>query len=88
MSNLPTDVVERKVNDEHAEFLLVLAKAIGLSWKTTKIILELRAEKVLRSANEIEQCLKAFQRLNRSTAQEIVNFHRTRERSATKRQMH
>lgn len=87
MSNMPTDVVERKVNDEHAEFLLVLAKAIGLSWEATKVILELRAGKALRSANEIEQCLKAFQRLNRPTAQEIVNFHRARELSATKQRM-
>jgi uncharacterized protein (DUF2336 family) len=88
MSNLPTDLVERKVNDEHAEFLLVLAKAIGLSWAATKIILELRSGKVVRSANDIAQCLKAFQRLNPTTAQEIIAFHRKREQSATRRKMH
>ena len=88
LSNMPTDVVERKVNDEHAEFLLVMAKAIGLSWATTKIILELRAGKALRSANDIEQCSKAFQRLNPSTAKEILAFHRMREQSAAKRRMH
>jgi len=87
MSNMPTDVVKRKVNDEHAEFLLVLAKAIGLSWTATKIVLELRSGKARRSATDIEQCQKAFHRLNQSTAQEILAFHRTREQAGAKRRM-
>ena len=87
MADVPTDVVERKVNDEHAEFLLVLAKAIGLSWATTKAILELRAEKMLRPPNEIEQCFKSFHRLSQPTAQQILGFHRAREFPGTKRRM-
>jgi uncharacterized protein (DUF2336 family) len=85
MAGMPTDVVERKMNDEHAEFLLVLTKAIGLSWATTKIILELRAEKMLRSPYEIEQCFKSFHRLSQPTAQKILGFHRAREFPVTKR---
>jgi uncharacterized protein (DUF2336 family) len=87
MSGMPTDFVERKVNDEHAESLLILAKAIGLSWATTKTILELRAGKTRRAAKETEQCLNAFHRLNQATAQEILRFHRTRERAAAKQRM-
>lgn len=87
MSSMPIDFIERKVKDEHAEFLLILTKAIGLPWATTKTILELHAGTNRRGAKELEQCMKAFQRLNRPTAQEILSFHRTRERSAAKQRM-
>ena len=43
LSNLPTDFVERKIKDDHVEVLLILAKSIGLSWQSTKIILEFSA---------------------------------------------
>jgi uncharacterized protein (DUF2336 family) len=85
MADVPVDIVERKMNDEHAEFLLVLTKAAGLSWATTKAILELRAEKMLRPPNEIEQCFKSFHRLSRPTALQILGFHRAREFPGTKR---
>jgi uncharacterized protein (DUF2336 family) len=87
MSGMPADFVEHKVNDAQAESLLILAKAIGLSWTTTKTILELRAQNTRRAAKEIEQCFNAFRRLNQATAQEILRFHRTRERSAAKQRM-
>ena len=87
MSDMPTDFVERAVNDVHAESLLVLSKAIGLSWETTSSILTLGARKYRRSAREIEKCLAAFQRLEQSTAQQILDFHRTRGRSGTTRKM-
>ena len=41
MSDMPTDFVERALNDVHAESLLVLSKAIGLSWETTSSLLTL-----------------------------------------------
>jgi uncharacterized protein (DUF2336 family) len=87
MADMPTDAVERKMNEAHAEFLLILAKAIGLSWPTTKTIVALGNGKIPRSANEIDECEKAFQRLNRLTAQQIIGFHRTRERAAAKQRM-
>jgi uncharacterized protein (DUF2336 family) len=87
MTDMPIDVVQRKFNDEQAEFILVLGKAIGLSWQTTKAILALGIGKTRRSPREIEQCENAFQRLNRPTAQQILGFHRARERAANKQLM-
>lgn len=87
LANLPADVIERKINDEQAEFILVAAKAIGLSWPTTKIILDLGRGKTRRPPLEIDKCESAFQRLNQPTAQQILGFHRTRERSGNKRLM-
>ncbi len=87
MSDMPTDFVERTVNDAHAESLIVLSKAIGLSWETTRTILTLSTRKHWRSAGDIEQCLAAFQRLKQPTAQQILGFHRTRGHPGTKQKM-
>ena len=87
MAKMPTDVVERKVNDDSAEFLLILAKAIGLSWPTTKSILALSPLQIRNLVNDAEECQKAFLRLNQPTAQQILDFHRIRESSGAKRLM-
>ena len=87
MADMPTDFVERTVNDAHAESFLVLSKAIGLSLDTTRIILMLSARKHRGSVGEIEKCLVAFQRLKQPTAREILAFHRRRGRSGTTRKM-
>jgi uncharacterized protein (DUF2336 family) len=76
MSHVPPDVIERTVNDTRAESLLVLAKAVGLSWETTRSIITLAARKYGYSAADIKQCMVAFQRLKQSTAQQILDFHR------------
>jgi uncharacterized protein (DUF2336 family) len=87
MSDMPTDFVENAINDAQAESLLVLCKAAGLSWETTRAILALDAGKHLRSVGEIDQCLTAFQLLKRSTARQILGFRRTRGPSGTMRKM-
>jgi uncharacterized protein (DUF2336 family) len=87
MTDMPIEAVQRKFNEEQAEFVLVLAKSIGLSWQTAKAILGLSAGKSRRSPREIDQCEQAFFRLNQPTAQQIISFHRTRERAAGKQLM-
>jgi uncharacterized protein (DUF2336 family) len=84
MSDMPADVVERKVKDDHGEFLVILARAIGASWETTEIILAFSAGDSPRSPGDIERCEIAYLRLNRATAQKILSFHRTRERPGGK----
>ncbi len=85
MADMPTDFVEGTMNNAHAESLLVLFKAIGLSLETTRTILSYSARKRRGSVGKIEQCLAAFQRLKQPTAREILAFHRTR--SSTSRKM-
>jgi uncharacterized protein (DUF2336 family) len=87
MSDMPTDFVERTINDVHAESLLVLSKAIGLSWETTRSLLTLSTRNYPRSAREIEKCLAAFQRLERPTAKQILGFRRAQGRSGTTRKI-
>ena len=57
MAKMPPELVEHTVHDTHAESLLVLAKAVGLSWETTKSILTLAAKKYRRSAAGVEKCI-------------------------------
>jgi uncharacterized protein (DUF2336 family) len=87
MAKMPNEVVERKVNEESAEFLLILAKAIGLSWPATKSILALTARQDRHLVNDAAECQKSFLRLHQPTAQQILDFHRIRESSTAKRLM-
>jgi hypothetical protein len=85
MANMPPELVERTVHDTHAEELLVLAKAVGLSWETTKSILTLAAKKYRRSAADVEKCMAVFERLKEPIARQILEFHRTRGRAGSAR---
>jgi uncharacterized protein (DUF2336 family) len=84
MCQLPVPFVERVMGQERSETVLVLARAIGLSWSTVKAILLLRAGRRLIPADEIAQCLASFERLRRATAQEIVAFYQAREQAGTR----
>ena len=85
MCDLPVDLVERALVDERSEQILVLAKAIGLTWKTTKAILLLQA-RTEKSTAELDGLLETFLRLKPETANKAVQFYRLRERSLTPRQ--
>ena len=80
MSNVPTAVIEQNMRDTQAESLLVFAKAIGLSWETTRSIMMLAAKRYRRSTTAVDQAMPAFHRLRQSTAQQIIDFHRVASR--------
>jgi hypothetical protein len=83
MCGLPASFVRRALAEERSETLLVLARAIGLSWPTVKAILVLPARKRPILAGELAQCLGNFERLSRATSKEIVGFYQARERAGT-----
>jgi uncharacterized protein (DUF2336 family) len=84
LSNLPADFIERKFKDDHVEVLLILAKSIGLSWQSTKLILAFGAGQNPRALGDMRRYEISFARLDQSTAEKIVDFHRKRERPAAK----
>ena len=84
LSGLPLDFVEQSMKQEGAEMILIIAKAIVLPWTTVKSILSARAGGRPISGGEIAQCLATYERLEVTTAQEIVRFHRLRDRSDTR----
>jgi uncharacterized protein (DUF2336 family) len=80
MGHIPGEIVGEMLNEPRAEGLLVLAKTIGLSWDTTRAILEAGGEDCRRSAGDIDNLRVAFYRLKQDTAQQILAFHRARTR--------
>lgn len=82
MSNVPTAVIEQNMRETHAQSLLVLARAIGLSWETTRSVMMLAAKRYRRSAVGVDQAMPAFHRLRQTTAQQILDFHRLPARAA------
>ena len=82
LCDLPVGTCERALVQDRAELLLLLVKAIGLSWETTKAILLLRAEPRGLSTHDREQNLASFSRLRQETAGKALQFLRLRERAA------
>jgi uncharacterized protein (DUF2336 family) len=78
MCDTPIDVVERALLDPGAEIILILCKVAGLSPTTTKAILLLRAADRGMSAEDLEQSLVSFNKLQPETAKRVLGFFRTR----------
>jgi uncharacterized protein (DUF2336 family) len=78
LCDTPIDVVERALLDPGAEIILILCKVARLSPTTTKAILLLRAANRGMSAEDLEQALTSFNKLQLETAKRVLGFFRTR----------
>jgi uncharacterized protein (DUF2336 family) len=83
MCDTPIDVVERALLDPGAEIILILCKVAGLTPSTTKAILLLRAADRGMSAEDLEQSLISFNKLQPDTAKRVLGFFRTRTKKPT-----
>jgi uncharacterized protein (DUF2336 family) len=83
LSNLPIGLVERAFSQDASEQILVLAKAMGLSWDDTKELLVLKSASIGGSDDDLEQCRTSFARLKSETALKSIQFYRLRERAAS-----
>jgi uncharacterized protein (DUF2336 family) len=81
LCDLPIAPIERAVAQDWSEQVLVLARAIGLSWETTKAILLLQAGSKGGANHELNQCHAQFSKLQPETAKKVVQFYRMRERA-------
>jgi uncharacterized protein (DUF2336 family) len=86
LCQLPPEAVDRIVADKQtdADLVLLLIKAIGLSWPTAKLVLELRAGQGGLAAATLDSARRHFERLQFSTAQRVVRFYQVRHASADK----
>jgi uncharacterized protein (DUF2336 family) len=75
---LPIEIVERALLDKGTEMILILAKAAGCTWTTTKAMLTMHAADRCLSKQEIEATLKSYERLRYETARRLVNFYQRR----------
>jgi len=80
LCNLPIGLVERALVRDEPDQVLVLGKAIGLTWETTKALLALQAGGG-RAKEKLDQCFATFFRLQPKTARTALQFFRLREKA-------
>jgi uncharacterized protein (DUF2336 family) len=78
LCDVEIDVVERAMLDPGAEVALILTKFANLSWTTAKAILLLQTADRGMSAQDLDQAMSNFSRLQPETARRVLGFYRTR----------
>jgi uncharacterized protein (DUF2336 family) len=79
---LPIDVVERAMVDENREVILILAKALDLSWTTTMSLLFLGAAKYQITARDLDIMKSDFARLHVETSKQVLKVYQSRRENA------
>jgi uncharacterized protein (DUF2336 family) len=78
MCAVPVEVVDRLMNGERADPVLILARAVGLGWSTVRMILSARpAGKP--SPHTFDVARENYDRLTATTAQRVVRFWQVRQ---------
>jgi uncharacterized protein (DUF2336 family) len=78
LCDVDSDLAERALLDPGHEMALILAKLAGFSSTTAKAILLLKAADRGMSAQDLDQALTSYGRLQAETARRVLGFHRTR----------
>jgi hypothetical protein len=80
LSDLPVGLIERAIAQDRSEQILVLGRATGLDWHTTRETLQMQA--AFGCKHDLEQCHKSFAKLQPETARKALIFYRLREEAA------
>jgi uncharacterized protein (DUF2336 family) len=75
---LPVYVVERALVDKNREVILVLARALDLSWPTTMALLFLGAANYRIIASDLDTMKREYDRLNVITSRQVLNAYQSR----------
>lgn len=78
MGQLPIDLVERAMVGEREETVLIVAKAVGLSWQTARAVLQLCAGKTSIAAERLESSRSVYNSMKRETAVQVLDHQRGR----------
>jgi uncharacterized protein (DUF2336 family) len=81
LCDLPIGVVERAFVQRQTEQIIVLARAIELSWTTTEKLLLLHAGVNGSSRQQLDLNFTSFSRLQPKTARTALQFYRMREKA-------
>lgn len=81
LAELPVGAIERALVHDTGDQVLVLAKSINLSWRTTRAVLGVRSG----AHGEFPEYHERFNRLRPETARAAIQFYRLRERAAKSR---
>ena len=80
LADVPIGAVERALVHDTGDQVLVMAKSVGFSWKTTHALLKLQSANY-RSDGE-SAYLERYKKLRPETARAAIQFYRLRERAA------
>jgi uncharacterized protein (DUF2336 family) len=83
LAKVPVPVVDRAMHSERSDAILIMARAVGLKWGTTKLLLQLWSGPKLLPADELQRSLAAFEQLNPSTATHLLRFQADAKTAAT-----
>jgi uncharacterized protein (DUF2336 family) len=75
---VPVDVVDRLMNGDRADPVLILARAAGFGWSTVKAVLNARPGGK-PSPQTLDVARENFERLTATTAQRVVRFWQVRQ---------
>src|SRR5215813_8755172 len=75
---VPVEVVDRLMNGERADPVLILARAAGFGWSTVKAVLNARPG-AKPSPQTFDVARENFERLTATTAQRVVRFWQVRQ---------
>jgi uncharacterized protein (DUF2336 family) len=75
MAGVPVPVVDRAMHSERSDVILMVARAIGLRWSTTKLILQLWSSPSSLSVADLQQSLASFEQVSQATARQLMRFH-------------
>ena len=78
MCAVPVEVVDRLMNGERADPVLILARAANFGWPTVKAVIGSRPGPK-PSSQTIEAAFENFERLTAATAQRVVRFWQVRQ---------
>jgi uncharacterized protein (DUF2336 family) len=81
MCGVELDAVERALHDRGHEIALILAKLAGFSSTTAKAILLLKTADRGISAQDLDNALRTYEKLQPDTARRVLGFYRTRLKS-------
>jgi uncharacterized protein (DUF2336 family) len=78
LGQFPVDMVERALLDEGKDMLLVLARAAGCSWITTRELLQMQAANRNLTPDDLSLAFERFKKLSQETARNVVAFRERR----------
>ena len=78
LCSVPVDVVDRLLNGERADPVLILARAVGFGWETVKAIICSRSGPE-PGKQTLDDASANFERLTPATAQRVVRFWQVRQ---------
>lgn len=80
LCDMPLESIETALAGDRPETILILGKAVGLTWNTVKAVLALRRDGQGVSPQTLESCLGTFSRMKPATARQVLAFQRKRSR--------